>query len=135
KSQLYYERMGLLIEKTGLFPGYTAYQNMELLAIFYGMKKPEKQNTKLLNLVGLKHANKTKVKSFSTGMKQRLGIAIALLGSPDVLILDEPINGLDPQGIKEIRELILELNKSGLTIIITSHILEELSKVASRYAF
>jgi len=134
KSQLYYERMGLLIEKTGLFPGYTAYQNMELLAIFYGMKKPEKQITKLLNLVGLKHANKTKVKSFSTGMKQRLGIAIALLGSPDVLILDEPINGLDPQGIKEIRELILELNKSGLTIIITSHILEELSKVATRYA-
>ncbi|HLS09535.1 ABC transporter ATP-binding protein [Lentibacillus sp.] len=134
KSQLYYERMGLLIEEAGLFPGYTAYQNMELLAIFYGMRNRYKQINKLLSLVGLHPTNKTKVKHFSTGMKQRLGIAIALLGSPDVLILDEPINGLDPQGIKEIRELILELNKSGLTIIITSHILEELSKVATRYA-
>jgi ABC-2 type transport system ATP-binding protein len=134
KSQLYYERMGLLIEDAGLFPGYTAYRNMELLAIFYGMKNRKKQINKLLDLVGLESENKTKVKDFSMGMKQRLGIAVALLGSPDVLILDEPINGLDPQGIKEIRELILELKKKGLTIILSSHILEELSKVATRYA-
>jgi len=134
KSQLYYERMGLLIEDAGLFPGYTAYRNMELLTIFYGMKNHNKQINKLLELVGLESANKTKVKDFSMGMKQRLGIAIALLGSPDVLILDEPINGLDPQGIKEIRELILDLKKKGLTIILSSHILEELSKVATRYA-
>jgi len=134
ENQLYYERMGLLIEEAGLFPGYTAYENLELLAISYGMKNRKKQIKQLLELVGLKHTNKTKVKNFSTGMKQRLGIAIALLGSPDVLILDEPINGLDPQGIKEIRELILDLNKAGLTIIVSSHILEELSKVATRYA-
>jgi ABC-2 type transport system ATP-binding protein len=134
KSKLYYERMGLLIEDAGLFPSYTAYRNMELLAIFYGIKNRKKQINKLLDLVGLESANKKKVKDFSMGMKQRLGIAIALLGSPDVLILDEPINGLDPQGIKEIRELILELKKKGLTIILSSHILEELSKVATRYA-
>ncbi|MFA1821892.1 ABC transporter ATP-binding protein [Virgibacillus oceani] len=134
ESQLYYERMGLLIEDVGVFPGYTAYENLELLAIFYGMKKRDKQINKLLDLVGLESENKTKVKDFSMGMKQRLGIAIALLGSPDVLILDEPINGLDPQGIKEIRELILKLKKQGLTIILSSHILEELSKVATRYA-
>jgi len=134
ESQLYYERMGLLIEEAGLFPGYTAYQNMELLAIFYGMKNRNKQINKLLDLVGLESTNKTKVKNFSMGMKQRLGIAVALLGSPDVLILDEPINGLDPQGIKEVRELILDLKKKGLTIVISSHILEELSKVATRYA-
>lgn len=133
-NQLYHERTGLLIEDAGLFPGYTAYRNLELLAIAYGIRDRKKKIIRLLGIVGLEKTNSTKVKDFSMGMKQRLGIAIALLGSPDVLILDEPINGLDPQGIKEIRELILELKKKGLTIIISSHILEELSKVATRYA-
>lgn len=134
KSQLYYERMGLLVEEAGLYPGYTAYQNMELLSIFYGMSHRKQHIVDLLDLVRLDHSEKIKVRDFSTGMKQRLGIALALLGSPDVLILDEPINGLDPQGIKEVRELILDLKKQGLTIILSSHILEELSKVATRYA-
>ncbi|WP_042224206.1 ABC transporter ATP-binding protein [Oceanobacillus manasiensis] len=134
KNQLYFERMGLLIESPGLYPAYTAYQNLNLMMIAYGIKNSNEEINKLLQLVGLENEKKLKVKEFSMGMKQRLGIAIALLGSPDVLILDEPINGLDPHGIKEVRELILELNKNGLTIIISSHILEELSKVATQYA-
>lgn len=126
--------MGLLIENPGLYPQYTAYKTLQLLAIAYGLKSPNQYIIDLLRLVGLDASDKTKVKNYSMGMKQKLGIAIALLGSPDVLILDEPINGLDPQGIVEMRKLILELNKTGLTIIISSHILEELSKIATTYA-
>lgn len=134
ENQSFFERMGLLIEEPGLFSSYTAYENLDLLAISCGLKDRKKHINELLKLVGLDGANKAKVKNYSMGMKQRLGIAVALMGSPDVLILDEPINGLDPQGIAEIRKLILELNKTGLTIIISSHILEELSKVATKYA-
>lgn len=133
-NHAYFERMGLLIENAGLYPAYSAYENLNLIAISYGLKDRKKQINKLLKLVGLDESNKTKVKNYSMGMKQRLGIAAALMGSPDVLILDEPINGLDPQGISEVRRLILELNKAGMTIIISSHILEELSKVATKYA-
>lgn len=134
KDQSFFERMGLLIENPGLYPQYTAYKTLQLLAIAYGLKSPNQYIIDLLRLVGLDASDKTKVKNYSMGMKQKLGIAIALLGSPDVLILDEPINGLDPQGIVEMRKLILELNKTGLTIIISSHILEELSKIATTYA-
>lgn len=130
----YFERMGLLIEHPGLFPNYTAHQNLNFVAMAYGSKNRKQPIQELLQLVGLDASNKTKVKHYSMGMKQRLGIAMALMGSPDVLILDEPINGLDPQGISEIRNLILELNKAGMTILISSHILEELSKVATQYA-
>ncbi|WP_449355451.1 ABC transporter ATP-binding protein [Virgibacillus natechei] len=133
-NHAYFERMGLLIEDAGLFPYYSAYENLDLIAISYGLKERKKHINELLKLVGLDRSNKTKVKNYSMGMKQRLGIAVALMGSPDVLILDEPINGLDPQGISEVRKLILELNKTGMTIIISSHILEELSKVATKYA-
>lgn len=90
----------------------------------------------LLKLVGLEKTGKKKAKHFSLGMKQRLGIAIALANNPDFLILDEPINGLDPQGIIEIRELILKLNKEKrITILISSHYLDELSKIATHYGF
>lgn len=130
----YFERVGVLIENPGLYPHHTAYENLELIAISYGLTNRKEHINKLLKLVGLEGSNKTKVKNYSMGMKQRLGIAAALIGSPDVLILDEPINGLDPQGISEIRNMILELNKTGMTIIISSHILEELSKVATQYA-
>ncbi|SHG57114.1 ABC transporter ATP-binding protein [Ornithinibacillus halophilus] len=130
----YYERMGLLIENAGLYPQYSAYDNLKFVAMSYGLKDHLKHINELLELVGLSRTNKTKVKNYSMGMKQRLGIAIALMGSPDVLILDEPINGLDPQGISDIRNLILDLNSKGITIIISSHILEELSKVATKYA-
>lgn len=133
-NHAYFERMGLLIENPGFYPNYSGYKNLELLAIAYGIKNRDKQINQMLALVGLEAGNKAKVRNYSMGMKQRLGIAAALLGSPDVLILDEPINGLDPQGISDVRELILELNKTGMTIIISSHLLEELSKVATRYA-
>ncbi|REK77753.1 ABC transporter ATP-binding protein [Paenibacillus paeoniae] len=133
-SHPYFERIGILIEHAGLFPHYNAYENLDLIAISYGLTSREEHINKLLKLVGLDASNKSKVKNYSMGMKQRLGIAAALIGSPDVLILDEPINGLDPQGISEIRRMILELNKAGMTIIISSHILEELSKVATQYA-
>ena len=129
-----FDRMGLLIEQAGLYPAYTARENLRLLALAYGLREGGARIEQVLTLVGLQKEHKTKVKHYSMGMKQRLGIAMALLGSPDVLILDEPINGLDPQGIVDIRSLLLDLNKQGLTILISSHILEELSKVATRYA-
>ncbi|EXG83312.1 ABC transporter ATP-binding protein [Saccharibacillus sacchari] len=132
-GQSFFERMGVLIEQAGLYPHYSAFENLKLLAIAYGLPDANAQIARLLKTVGLESSGSAKVKSFSLGMKQRLGIAAALLGSPDVLLLDEPINGLDPQGIVEIRALIRELNKDGLTILISSHILEELSKIATKY--
>ena len=90
----------------------------------------------ILKIVGLENVGKKKAGNFSLGMRQRLGIAVALCGSPDLFVLDEPINGLDPQGIVEIRELILKLNrKKNITVLISSHILDELSKFATHYGF
>lgn len=125
-------KIGSLIEDPGLYKGCTAYENMLRFSILYGADKNEIND--LLKLVGLDDTGKKKVKAFSLGMKQRLGIAIALLGHPEVLVLDEPINGLDPAGIKEIRDLILKLNKEqGVTFIISSHLLDELAKVVTCY--
>ena len=126
-------RIGSLIENPGLYPNLSAYDNMELKAIALGLKDKEKI-IELLNLVKLDYKSKKIVKKFSLGMKQRLAIALALLGNPDLLILDEPINGLDPEGIRQIREVIQYLNENKkMTIIISSHILGESSKIATRY--
>lgn len=126
-------RIGILIEEPGIYPGMTAAENMRLKGIAMGVRDSD-YVTRLLQIVGLGEAGRKKVKNFSLGMKQRLGIALALVGNPDLVILDEPINGLDPQGIVEIREILLRLNhENHITFIISSHILEELSKLATNY--
>jgi ABC-2 type transport system ATP-binding protein len=126
-------RIGCVIEQPALYPDMTAGENLiyydKLLGITdYG------NVDKVLSLVSLQNTAKKKTKAFSLGMKQRLSIAISLLGSPDFLILDEPINGLDPSGIREVRELLLKLNSENeITILISSHILGELAKIATKY--
>lgn len=127
------KRMGCVIEQPALYPNMTARENLiyydKLLGIAdYG------NVDEVIGLVGLQNTGKKKTKAFSLGMKQRLSIAISLLGNPDFLILDEPINGLDPSGIKEVRELLLKLNSENeITILISSHILGELTKIATKY--
>lgn len=126
-------RVGTLIEAPGLFPELTAAENLRLKCIALGVRD-KTVVPRLLETVGLANTGKKRVGKFSLGMKQRLGIALALVGEPDLVILDEPINGLDPQGIVEIRETIEKLNKEqNITFIISSHILEELSKIATNY--
>ena len=128
-------RMGAVVETPSLFPELTAEENLKQQYRLLGLPDyagiPE-----LLNLVGLGSTGGKKAKDFSLGMRQRLSIAIALCGSPDFLMLDEPINGLDPQGIIEMRELILKLNRErNITVLISSHILDELAKLATHYGF
>lgn len=128
-------RIGAIIESPSIFSEMTAKDNLIEQLKLVGIPSYEEID-ELLKLVGLENTGKKKVKNFSLGMKQRLGIAIALASHPDFLILDEPINGLDPQGIIDIRELILKLNKeSRITILISSHYLDELSKIATHYGF
>ena len=125
--------MGCLIEGPGLYGNMTARDNMKMKCLLLGVQK-KGYIEELLEVVGLKDVGKKHVKRYSLGMKQRLGIAMALIGEPDLLVLDEPINGLDPQGIAEVRETLLRLNKErNMTILISSHILEELSKIATDY--
>lgn len=129
------KRMGAIIETPSIYGEMTAKDNLIEQYKLVGMPSFDCIDD-LLNLVGLENTGKKKAKNFSLGMKQRLGIAIALANNPDFLILDEPINGLDPQGIIEVRELILKLNKEKrITILISSHYLDELSKIATHYGF
>lgn len=128
-------RMGAVVETPSIYMDLTAEENLRQQFTVLGCPSDEDIGP-LLELVGLSDTGKKKAKNFSLGMRQRLGIAVALAGSPDFLVLDEPVNGLDPQGIVEIRELILKLNKEhGITVLISSHILDELSKLATHYGF
>lgn len=128
-------RLGAVAETPGFYPELSAYENMRIQYMLYGLPSEEGIN-ELLKTMNLDGAGKKKVKNFSLGMKQRLGIAMALAGNPDFLILDEPANGLDPQGIVELRELLIELNSNrDITILVSSHILEELPRFATCYGF
>ena len=125
-------KIGSLIESPGLYKNCTAYENMKRFSILSG--GTDKDIKDCLRYVGLGNTGNKKAGEFSLGMRQRLGIAISLLGNPEFLILDEPINGLDPEGIREIRDLILSLNRErGVTFLISSHLLDELAKVVTKY--
>ena len=127
-------RVGALIEQPGLYPDLSGRENLRLYAALLGLDSPERQAKEILRTVGLSPKEKKPVRHYSMGMKQRLGVALSPLGGSDLLLLDEPINGLDPEGIREMRELLLRLNRDrGLTILVSSHILGELSKIATRY--
>lgn len=127
------KRIGCIIERPAFYPDMTAGENLIYYDKLLGITDYGNVN-EILGLVGLQNTGKKKTKAFSLGMKQRLSIAISLLGTPDFLILDEPINGLDPSGIKEVRELLLKLNSENeITILISSHILGELAKIATKY--
>lgn len=126
-------RMGAVVETPSIYLDMTAEDNLKQQYRILGLPSFEGIDD-LLRLVGLEHTGKKKARNFSLGMKQRLGIAIALAGDPDFLVLDEPTNGLDPQGIIEMRELILKLNREHrITVLISSHILDELSRLATHY--
>ncbi|MCM3618336.1 ATP-binding cassette domain-containing protein [Sutcliffiella horikoshii] len=127
------KRIGTIIEGPAIYPKMTAAENLEVHRLLKGIPGKDCID-KTLKLVGLQSTGKKKAKDFSLGMKQRLGLGIALLGDPEFLILDEPINGLDPMGVVEIRELLKKLNKEyGITILISSHILSELHLLATHY--
>lgn len=128
-------RMGAVVEMPSIYLDMTAEDNLKQQYRILGLPSYDGL-TDILKLVGLENTGKKKAKNFSLGMRQRLGIAIALAGDPDFLVLDEPVNGLDPQGIIEIRELILKLNREHqITVLISSHILDELSRLATHYGF
>lgn len=128
-------RMGAVVETPSIYLDMTAYENLREQYDILGLPSYDGIE-ELLRLTGLADTGKKKAKNFSLGMRQRLGIALALAGDPDFLVLDEPANGLDPQGIVEIRELILKLNREyQITVLISSHILDELSRLATHYGF
>ena len=130
------QQVSAIVEATSLIPSMTARDNMVYQELYLGIKQSEAERAELLAKVHLDNVGEKKVKNFSLGMKQRLGIALALMNHPKLMLLDEPMNGLDPEGIAELRELLIELNqKEGITVLISSHILSELEKIASCYGF
>ncbi len=125
-------KVGALIESPSLYKNCTAYENMKRFSILYG--GTDREIRRILALVGLANTGKKTAGEFSLGMRQRLGIGLAMLGDPELLILDEPINGLDPEGIKEIRDTIVNLNEEqGVSFLISSHLLDELGKIVTKY--
>ncbi len=127
-------RVGALIENAGCFPGSSVYQNLMMQAINLNLENPDEEIRRVLKIVRMEDSAKIKFKSCSLGMKQRIGIAMALLGDPALLILDEPINGLDTDGMRIMREILVDITKNyGCTVLISSHILGELEKIATHY--
>lgn len=127
-------RVGALIENAGCFPGSSVYQNLMMQAINLNLSDPAREISRVLEIVRMEDSAKTKFKSCSLGMKQRIGIAMALLGDPALLILDEPINGLDTDGMRIMREILVDITQNcGATVLISSHILGELEKIATHY--
>lgn len=134
-NQINRSRIGAIIENPAFYPYMTAYENLKYYVQYKGIVEINSIE-KVLKMVGLENVRKKKYKNYSLGMKQRLGLALALINHPDLLILDEPLNGLDPQGIVELREILSHLNKKyGITMLISSHILDELEMIATRYGF
>lgn len=127
-------RVGALIENTGCFPNSSVWNNLMMQAINLGLEHPGDEIRRVLEIVRMEDSAKIKFKSCSLGMKQRIGIAMALLGDPALLILDEPINGLDTDGMRIMREILVDITKKyGCTVLISSHILGELEKIATHY--
>ena len=130
------KEIAAIVESVSFVPSMTAIDNIIYQEKYLGIKLTPEQRENLLKQVHLDNVGKKKAKNFSLGMKQRLGIALAMIKKPKLIFLDEPMNGLDPQGIVELRDLLIELNqKEGLTVLISSHILSELEKIASTYGF
>lgn len=126
-------QMGVLIEAPGCFPGYTVWNNLLLQAANLGIRNAEEEVRKVLKLVRMEGAAGNLYKNCSLGMKQRIGIAMALLGDPKLLVLDEPINGLDVDGMRIVREVLTDIAAKGTTVLVSSHVLGELEKVATHY--
>lgn len=129
------KRIGCIIETPSFYGSMSAFDNLVVRGKMIGLKDPASSAIDALEKVGLASKSKVKADKLSLGMKQKLGLAMAILGNPELLILDEPINGLDPIAIKEIRDILIDMNKNGATILISSHILGELSKIATDYGF
>ena len=126
-------KIGVLIEAPGCFPNMTVWNNLQLQAANLSLENPDEKIREVLRLVRMEGAAGNKFKNCSLGMKQRIGIAMALLGEPELLVLDEPINGLDADGMRIMREVLTDLAKKGCTIVVSSHILGELEKIATHY--
>lgn len=124
--------IGALIESPAIYPNLTAMENLDLVCTLYGL--PKVRSKEVIDIIDLKNAGKKEVKNFSTGMKQRLGLGMALVNNPKLLILDEPTNGLDPIAIRELRELIRSFPSRGVTVILSSHMLSEVEQVADEIA-
>ena len=130
------QQISAIVEKASLIPSMTAKDNIRYLEFYRGITLTEQERDELLKKVHLDDVGNKRVKNFSLGMRQRLGIALALVAKPKLMLLDEPMNGLDPEGIAELRDLLIELNqKEGITVLISSHILSELEKIATCYGF
>ncbi len=133
RDQTVRSQIGVLIEAPGCFPNYTVWNNMKLQAANLGIQNEDAEIRRVLHLVRMDGAASNKFKNCSLGMRQRIGIAFALLGNPKLLVLDEPINGLDADGMRIMREILTNLSKNGTTVLISSHILGELEKIATHY--